>query len=119
MPITKHKLFIISITKDTGSIDQSALNAIDHFLSETNYLYLNHSITIQERKTSTGTIQGSFLLVSLIYKDLSATEKDLKKVSKRTREVVRKSIAEGEKRPMPAIETDFEKRMKKSLDVKT
>lgn len=114
MPLTKHRLFKISIAKDTLDFDQVVLKEINEFLSDVNYLYVNHSTTIIEKKTTSGSLLNTFLVISLIYKDLNATEKDLRKVSKRTRETVRKSIVSGEAIPMPKIETEFEKKIKRN-----
>ena len=109
----KHKLFSIRISeKKKIEFDQVAFDMINDFLSESNNVYINHSITVlsspiidYQRIVS----YNHHIIVSLIYKDLNETELDLSKTSKKTKEIVKKSIALGEKIPMPNIETDFEK----------
>ena len=85
MPINKHKIFKISI--DVGfSFNESAESVVNEFLSNPNNIYVGHSIALAwEDKDEHGKIRqtNGHLIISLIYKDLSATSLDLTKVSKK------------------------------------
>lgn len=111
-----HKIFSIPVSdSDKISMELTALNTINKFLCEPNIVYINHSISVLTNLVTEYqrvTNHKHYIIVSLIYKDLSATEFDLSKTSKKTNEIVKKSIAIGDTMPMPEFETAFDKKIK-------
>ena len=119
MPTVKHKLFKIKILDiedgwnsdiDGYDFDAKGIEEIDIFLSESNYIYVNHSICVlgKDRERSSNGFRDIILLISLVYKDLNDTPNQLKNVSKQTKEIVRKSIEKGEDFPKPQYKTSFD-----------
>jgi hypothetical protein len=112
MSITKHKLFQIPITSEIV-LNDDGFNEMNSFLAEANYVYISHSISILTQSLkSTNTFRqvNKFLLISLVYKDLSETKMDIKRASKKAATVVKQSTEQNEKMPMPSYQTNFEKR---------
>jgi len=118
MPNTKHKIFSIYVhEKQKIDFDQTVLNTISEFLIEPNIVYISHSIaTLSLPLIDYYRIQSyrHFVVISLIYKDLSETELDLSKTTKKTKDLVKRSIETGAAIPMPNIETSFDKRTKEN-----
>ncbi|WP_338790330.1 hypothetical protein [Bernardetia sp. MNP-M8] len=116
MSITKHKIFEIEIEEvDNLSLSENAINAINDFLSEPNYIYVNHSITVltkDEEHYEQIKTKCKYLVLSLIYKDLNATSLDIKKSSTKVKNVVRKQIEVGEDMEEPNIETEIDREIR-------
>lgn len=113
MPQTKLEIFKIQILENSNfDFDKKTHNIINDFLNAENNLYINHSIAILtediEEYGMNKTI-NKYLVVSLIYKDLNASEFNLKNTSKKVKKVLIKEIEEGKKILDPNIETDFDK----------
>ena len=116
MSLTKHKIFKIKITNSENralEIDRAALNEINRFLEQSNNVYVNHSITILSEDIEEYGREKRFLLISLVYKDLDGTPLSLSKVSKETKEAVKKEIESGKKIEEPLSSTEFERRVQK------
>ena len=116
MPVTKHKLFSIYVS-DLSKIDfdNAIMKKIDTFLIESNVVYVNHSISVLSDPTfqyEKLKAYRHFVILSIIYKDLNETEFDVSKTTKKTKEVVKKSIEAGDTVPMPNIESSFDKKLK-------
>lgn len=113
----KHKLFKIKILNDDKKdFDEKTLKVVDDFLNESNNVYINHSVTtITENIEKYGQIMTSatYLIVSLIYKDLLQTEFNLSSTKNKTKTIVHKQIIENSDIAEPIIETDFDKEIKK------
>lgn len=112
MSTTKHEIFKIPISEDF-SFDEEIIRSINVFLEVENYVYINHSVTILTeaiRDYNSYKQINKFLVISLIFKDLTETSYNLKKVTKRTQEIVKKEVKEGESLPMPNYETHFGKK---------
>jgi hypothetical protein len=120
MPITKHKIFKLKIREDAKfSLDSSVEKEINDFLSTTNYVYINHSITTLSEDVETFGVSKTInriVLISLIYKDLSETSFDLKNTSKKVQRVVKKEIEKDVEIEKPNIETDIDKQVQSFMD---
>ena len=118
MSITKHQIFKINISNDSkDTFDNAVLKKIDSFLAESNNVYINHSISVlTEDIEEYGNFKSinKYILLSLVYKDLNATEFNLKGTSEKVKEIVNKEIVKGEKIQEPKIETEFDKKIKKA-----
>ena len=117
MSQTKHRLFKVGISDDGKfSFDSSVEKQINDFLAESNYVYINHSITTltedSDKFGNTITV-NRFLALSLIYKDLNSTSFDLTGTSKKTQKVVKKEMEKGDKLNNPVPETDFDKEVQR------
>ncbi|HWB63540.1 MAG TPA: hypothetical protein VG603_08540 [Chitinophagales bacterium] len=114
MSVTKHKHFKFRIDNEKADLNEADLKVMADFLSDPNNVYISHSSSVFEaKKISSGSFREAFMFINIIYKDLNATENDLKKVSKKGREVVRKSMEQqGASLPMPNIQTSFDKAKK-------
>lgn len=99
MSITKHRLFKLKISDDSQfSFDNLIEKKINEFLSESNNVYLNHSITVlTEDIEQYGTSKNinKYVLISIIYKDLNSTPFDLKNTSKKVQNNIIKEIENG------------------------
>jgi len=120
MPITKHKIFKIKVSDDGKfTISKAIERTINEFLSESNKVYVNHSVT-----TLTEDIQEyddlkticRYIILSIVYKDLDNTSLNLKGVSKKIRDTVHIEIESGDPIKEPEIITDFDKEI---LEFKT
>ncbi len=113
MSLTKHKIFKVKISDDGKfSINTATDKAINGFLAEPNNVYINHSITtITEDVEEYGEQKTicRLLIISLIYKDISATELNVKNTSKRVKEIVHKEFETGSQIDEPNIETAMDK----------
>jgi hypothetical protein len=113
MPVTKHKTFKINIPQSsTFDVDNLADEKINAFLSDQNNIYINHSVCIlTESIEEYGNVLNinRFVLISLIYKDLNATEMDISNASPAVKQIVRREVKKDSKIPKPRIETDFDK----------
>lgn len=112
--LTKHRLFIIpvNVIDRDYAIDEKAEKAINGFLAEDNFVYINHSITTlgMDTSRSPGTYRDIKIVVSLIYKDLSETPNQLKKLSERTKKIIRTSVEQDDTLPIPPHTTHFDKK---------
>jgi hypothetical protein len=116
MPRTKLEIFKIKISNDSKfTLDKAAQDKINLFLAEENNIYVNHSTTIIsegiEEYGNTKTIDR-FLVISLIYRDLNASEFDLKNTNKKVKATVTKEIESGISMTLPEIETKFDKEIR-------
>ncbi len=116
MPQTKLEIFKIKISNDSKfTLDKATQDEINLFLAEENNIYVNHSTAIIsegiEEYGSTKTID-KFLVISLIYKDLKASEFDLKNTNKKVKATVTKEIESGVSMETPVIETKFDKEIR-------
>ena len=116
MAQTKHKVFKIKITEDGKfNLDKAVEDEINNFLSEPNNIYVGHSITVLTQDVDNyghfKTI-NKFIVISLVYKDLNESEFDLKKASKKVKEVVTKEIESGKAIPEPKTNTEFDESIK-------
>lgn len=116
MPLTKLEIFKIKISNDSKfTLDKTTQEKINLFLAEENNIYVNHSTSIisegVEEYGSTKTIDR-FLVISLIYRDLNASEYDLKNTSEKVKTTVTKEIESGISIKTPEIETNFDKEMR-------
>ncbi len=116
MSQTKFEIFKIQISENAKfDFDKKALEKINDFLIDENNVYINHSTSILTEdieEYGTNKTVNKYLVVSLIYKDLNASEFNLKNTSKKVKEVVKKEIEEGKNIPEPKIETDFDKEIR-------
>lgn len=113
MPVTKHKIFKIKVSDDGKfTISKTVENTINTFLSESNNVYVNHSITTLtediEEYDNLKTV-CKYVLISIIYKDLDNTSLNLKGTSKKIKETVQKEIESGKPIKEPNILTDLDK----------
>ena len=116
MPRTKLEIFKIKISNDSKfTLDKAAQDKINLFLAEENNIYVNHSTAIIsegiEEYGNTKTI-NKFLVISLIYRDLNASEFDLKNTNKKVKATVTKEIESGVSMKTPEIETKFDKEIR-------
>jgi hypothetical protein len=116
MSVTKHKIFRVKISQDSGqSFDETIQKEINSFLFESNNIYVNHSTSVLtediEEYGQNKTI-NKFLVISLIYKDLNDTEYNLNKTSKKLKTVVSREIETGRILTEPSVETDFDREIK-------
>jgi hypothetical protein len=125
MQQTKMEIFKIDISNDSKlTLDKKGLTKINLFLSEDNYIYINHSTSIiSSSYEEYGSIKSvdRFLIVSLIYKDLNESEYDIKNASTKVKAAVTKEIESGSSIKSPGIETSFDKeiqRLEKELSMK-
>lgn len=116
MSKTKFEIFKIQISENSKfDFDKKAIERINDFLSDENNVYINHSISILTEdieEYGTNKTVNKYLVVSLIFKDLSTSEFNLRNTSKKIKEVVKKEIEEGKNIPEPKIETDFDKEIR-------
>lgn len=111
MPIVKHKIFEVSIN-NTKKFDEKVLSLINEFLSDSNFVYINHSVcTFSEDFESYGDYKTicTSIIISIIYKDLNETSFTLDKSSKKTKDIVHKEIYNDTVIEEPIIDTDFDK----------
>lgn len=115
MSTYKHKLFLVplSLKEDKYNPNIEAMEKINIFLEEQNYIYVNHTIT------SLGLDTPAFngfkytevcLAISLVYKDLNDTPKQLKNVSEKTKKIVRSSEENLEVIKQPDYQTEIDKK---------
>ena len=113
MPITKHKIFKIKVSNDGKfTISKTVENTINTFLSDSNNVYVNHSVTtLTEDINEYDNLKTvcKYVLISIIYKDLDNTSLNLKGTSKKIKETVHKEIESGEPIKEPDIMTDLDK----------
>ncbi|UBM61307.1 hypothetical protein LA303_07705 [Candidatus Sulfidibacterium hydrothermale] len=116
MSQTKLEIFKIKISENSKfDFDKKVLEAINNFLNEENTVYVNHSTSILTEdieEYGTNKTVNKYLVVTLIYKDLNASQFDLKNTNKKVKSVVKKEIEKGENIPEPKIETDLEKEIR-------
>lgn len=113
MSITKHKIFKLKLSNDAKfTITKTVEKAINDFLLDSNIVYVNHSITTLtediEEYDNLKTI-CSYVLISIIYKDLNASPLDVKSTSKKIKSIVHKQVETGDEITEPKIETEFDK----------
>ncbi|HVA99531.1 MAG TPA: hypothetical protein VNG53_11610 [Bacteroidia bacterium] len=112
MSQTKLEIFKIQISENSKfDFDKKTQDKINDFLNEENNIYVNHSTSILTEdieKYGTNKTINKYLVISLIYKDLNASEFNLKNTSNKLKEIVTKEIEEGKNIPEPKIETDFD-----------
>ncbi len=120
MSQTKFEIFKIQISENSKfDFDKKATERINDFLIDENNVYINHSTSILTEdieEYGTNKTVNKYLVVSLIYKDLNASEFNLRNTSKKVKEVVKKEIEEGKNIPEPKIETDFDKEIRQLTD---
>jgi len=123
MPVTKLKFFKVKISNDSKfMLDKTAQEKINLFLAEENNIYVNHStsiITEDIREYGSSETINRFLVISLIYKDLNASEYDLKNTNEKIKQTVTKEIESGTSIGVPEIETKFDKvvsKLRKTVD---
>ena len=117
MTLTKHKIIKIRI-KDTErfNLDTTSQKAVNVFLANNNYIYINHSITVFNENITEYDIvrsENKYIVISIIYKDLTATDLDLDNTSEKIKKVVKKDIENGETLIKPIYETEFDKKIRK------
>ncbi len=116
MSRTKLEIFKIKISNDSElTLDEAAQDKINLFLAEENNIYVNHSTSvISEGIEEYGNIKtiDKFLIISLIYRDLNASEFDLKNTNKKIKAIVNKEIESGVSMKTPEIETKFDKEVR-------
>lgn len=121
MSQTKLEIFKIKILGNSKfDFDKKAKDEINEFLSNENSIYINHSISVLTEDVEEYGINKTinrFLIVSLVYKDLEASQFDLKNTTKKVRKVVTKEIEQGENIPEPKIETDLDKEIRQLTKV--
>lgn len=112
MPVNKLKIFKIKISKGGNfSLDNSTQQVINDFLSEANMIYVGHSTSVlSEDVDSEGRIKriDRFLVVTIVYKDLSETAYDLTKTSSKTKQIVTREIESGQVVKQPEVKTAFD-----------
>jgi hypothetical protein len=117
MSQTKLEIFKIKISDNSNfDLDKKAQEQINEFLKDVNNIYINHStsiITADIEEYGTNKTINKYLVVSIIYKDLNASQFDLKNTTKKVKKVVAKEIENGKVIPEPKIETDLEKEIRK------
>jgi len=114
MPLVKHKLFQINIIESKG-FDEKILKTLNDFLSESNCVYINHSIcTLTEDVDNYGELKTvcTSIVISLVYKDLNETQYNLNKSSKKTKQLVHKEVKSDTAISEPNIETDLDKEIR-------
>ncbi len=120
MSQTKLEIFKISISNNSKfDFDKKTQDKINEFLSEENNIYVNHSTSILTEdieEYGTNKTINKYLVVSLIYKDLNASEFNLKNTTKRIKKVVTKEIEEGKTIQEPKIETDLDKKIRQLIN---
>ncbi|NDW08464.1 hypothetical protein [Dysgonomonas sp. 520] len=120
MPQTKFEIFRVAITDTTKlSFDSTARKKIDNFLKNPNYIYINHTASIATEdieKYGVNKTTNKFLIVTLVYKDLTETEYNLSNTGRKTKKIVHQQIKNGDSIQAPVIETSFDTKIKKSLD---
>lgn len=116
MSVTKHKIFKLKVDSENNfGIDATTEKVINDFLAEPNYVYINHSITtLTEDEDVIGAVRTfcRFIAISIIYKDLNASNLNLNEVSEKAKDIVHKEIKEGDDIPEPQIETRLDKEIK-------
>lgn len=116
MPLTKLEIFKIKLSNDSKfTLDKTAQEKINLFLAEENNIYINHSTSIiSEGIEEYGTAKtiDKFLVISLIYKDLNASDYDLKNTSKKVKAIITKEIESGISIKTPNFETGFDKEIR-------
>ncbi|MEN8185490.1 MAG: hypothetical protein ABFR05_00015 [Bacteroidota bacterium] len=119
MSQTKLEIFKIKISENSKfDFDKKTQDRINDFLSEENNVYVNHStsiLTADIEEYGTNKTINKYLVVSLIYKDLNASEYNLKNTSKKVKEVVTKEIESGKNIKEPNIETDLDKEIRQLI----
>jgi hypothetical protein len=115
MPTTKHKIFKIKVSDDGKfTISKTVENTINTFLSESNNVYVNHSVTTLtedvEEYDNLKTV-CKYVLISIIYKDLDSTSLNLKGTSKKIKETVQREIESGNPIDEPDILTELDKKI--------
>lgn len=112
--LVKHKLFIVSITESAGNdvFDAKVLDEINSFLAEDNFVYLNHSISVvgKDVRMSGASYKPVALAVSLVYKDLNDSPNQVKRISSKSKKIIRTSIEENADIPKPNYKTEFDKK---------
>jgi len=116
MSQTKLEIFKIRISNNSKfDFEKKTQDKINEFLSEENNIYINHSTSILTEdieEYGTNKTINKYLVVSLIYKDLNASQFNLKNTSKKVKKVVAKEIEEGKNIQEPQIETDLDKEIR-------
>lgn len=113
MPVTKHKIFKIKVSDDGKfTISKTVEKTINTFLSESNNIYLNHSIsTLTEDIEKYDNLKTvcKYVLISIVYKDLNNSSLNLKETSKKIKETVHREIESGNPIDEPHILTELDK----------
>lgn len=113
MSITKHKIFKLKLSNDAKfTITKTVEKTINEFLSDSNNVYVNHSITtLTEDVEEYDNLKTMcrYVLISIVYKDLNASPLDVKSTSKKIRSIVHKQVETGNEIPEPQIETEIDK----------
>ena len=120
MSQTKLEIFKIKISDNSKfDFDKKALETINHFLSEENNVYVNHSTSIlteDVEEYGTNKTINRYLVISLIYKDLNASTYNLKNTTQKVKKIVTKEIEDGEIISEPKIETEIDKKIRQLIE---
>jgi len=124
----QHKIFKIKVTNGTIYENQKVFNEINKFLENNNYIYVNHAITTIFKNDLVNTlgnpgykkqepshnqvykyeIQATFLVISLVYKDMSDFGEDVSGLNKKTQSIIKSGILDEKKIAKPSFETEID-----------
>ena len=114
MPLFKQKIFLIPFKQDGNDLDweNEIHKKIESFLNDDNVVYLDHTISVapsyktdtfqqniagRPSSTYSSTI-SKFVVVSIIYKDLSSTVTDVNKLSQKAKKQLKEITKIGVKK---------------------
>lgn len=113
MSTTKHKFFKIRVSEDGKfTISKTVEKTINVFLSESNNVYVSHSLTtLTEDVEEYDNLKTlcKYVLISIVYKDLNSTSLDSKGTSKKIKKAVQKEIELDHSIEEPDVLTDIDK----------
>lgn len=124
----RHKLFKIKVTNGKIYPNQKVFSEINEFLDKGNHVYVNHSIAtiFDNNLVNTSNIpsyvpetpghnpvfkyevRATFLVVSLVYKDMSDYGEDISNLSEKSKRLITKSILEEKEVSKPNFNTEID-----------
>jgi hypothetical protein len=124
----QHKLFRIKITNGTIYRNLKVFDEINKFLENSNYVYVNHAITtifennlvntsenigyvpqnLQYNQVHKYEIQATFIVISLVYKDLIDYGEDVNSLSEKTQSIIKSGVLDNKKIEKPNFKTEID-----------
>ena len=124
----RHQLFKIKVTNGTIYPNQKVFSEINDFLEKGNHIYVNHSITTIFKSDLINTsgnkdikvsnpphngffkyeVNATYLIVSLIYKDLSDYGEDVSGLKEESKNLITKNVIDEMKVEKPNFETEID-----------
>lgn len=124
----QHKLFKIKVTNGTIYNNLKVFDEINKFLENNNYIYVNHAITTIFKNDMVNTtnnvgykqenfqhnpvykyeIQATFLVISLVYKDLKDYGENITGLNAEAQTIIKNTVLDENKVAKPNFETELD-----------